>query len=262
LYRELTEGALEYVKARAYPLVLNFSSGPTNRIASLAAGWRQAFSIAHWVRDARLGVIERLGRAAGLGTDPFEKFAQLGDVESNGRRGCVSLRSDPRATAMAELIERVAWDGRIRQPRDADFFEWRFRGPMAINRFVYCYDGDTLRGYLVLQAKRHRPGSIVVVDFEADHDEVLGDLLDAAIAFTEGFRLEVWADGIRSRAENLLAASGFRASAPAGGVRSAGPAVLVRTLDMQGVAAIEDASGRRIRERGDWDLRPVYSDAH
>jgi hypothetical protein len=162
---------------------------------------------------------------------------------------------------MADLVERAPWDGRIRQRRDEDFFRWKFTSPLAINRFIYCMDDDSLRGYLVLQAKHHRPHTHTVVDFEAENDEVLAELLGTAIRWARRYRIEMWSDALRLRCSDQCDHLRLRAIGAARGVRGEGPAVLVRTLDAAGVAGIENSTGRSLRARDDWDLRPVYSDA-
>jgi GNAT superfamily N-acetyltransferase len=262
LYRQLTEAALERVDSATYALALTFSASPANRLASLASGWRQAFTIERCVRDASPGWRRRLAGVLGLGRDAVEHFERLGERRRDTRVGRVSMQHRPRAADMAQLVARVPWDGRIRQVRDEAFFAWRFDGPLAVNRFLYCDDGGLLRGYLVIQAKRQRPGLVVVIDFEADDAEVLTELVEAACVWASDARIELWTAGMRAAAGDVLDRSGFRAREAARGVGSGGPALLVRTLDGSAADSLQSRSGRRIAEHGDWDLRPVYSDAY
>ena len=262
LYRELNECALEHVANDGCAVVFNFSAGAANRIALLAGGWRQSFAIERSVHDPVPGIVDRLKQRFNPNRHLVAVFDDLVFVERNGVNGRLTTSDTARAADMAELVERAPWDGRIRQLRDEAFFEWKFASPFAINRFVYCEDQDALRGYLVLQAKRHRQMSLAIVDFEAENDEVLAELLTMAVRWAHRGRIELWRDAMYSRCGERCDQLELRSIGAARGVRGEGPAVLVRTLNSAGVADIENASGRSLHERDDWDLRPVYSDAY
>ena len=48
-----------------------------------------------------------------------------------------SVESEPRPGAMAELVERLASDGRICHLRDETYLAWRYRNPRSVYRFLY-----------------------------------------------------------------------------------------------------------------------------
>ena len=81
---------------------------------------------------------------------------------------------------MAELVERLGHDGRIRHVRDREYFAWRFLNPRASYRFLYAQSAR-LEGYLVLAAQPGRPDwGVRLVDWEAVDDRVRRALLVAA----------------------------------------------------------------------------------
>ena len=70
---------------------------------------------------------------------------------------------------MAELAERIGYDGRIRHVRDEQYFSWRFQNPLSEYRFLF-WDNGRLDGYLVLYRKVYPPGNdelAYIVDWDA-----------------------------------------------------------------------------------------------
>ena len=111
------------------------------------------------------------------------RFATL-DTGAARQECCTSDRAITvarvaRPAAMAELVERIGSDARLRHVRDSAYFAWRFGSALSIYRFLYWEDGR-LEGYLVLETPR---GDRVVriVDWEASAMEPREGLLRAAI---------------------------------------------------------------------------------
>ena len=95
----------------------------------------------------------------------------------------VTLSKTARPRAMAELAERIGYDGRIRHVRDEQYFSWRFQNPLSEYRFLF-WDNGRLDGYLVLYMKVYPPGDdewAYIVDWDAINGNVWHDLLQAAI---------------------------------------------------------------------------------
>ena len=76
--------------------------------------------------------------------------------------------------AMAELVERLGHDGRIRYRRDREYLDWRFRNPTSEYRFLY-WEESRLEGYLVLSRRVSDLGAwyrVYIADLEAtDHED-------------------------------------------------------------------------------------------
>jgi hypothetical protein len=262
LYRLLTEQALSESAKSGYPLAFNFSASSANRLASLAAGWRQAFAVPEHAHRPRQGITRWLGLVRGKDADAWHTFTTRAlAAPSDGRVGHIAMRETAGADELAALVARAKWDGGIRQRRDAAFFRWRFSGPKCCHRFVTCHGDGGLRGYVVLQARRHRPGHVMLVDHEADSAEVLDAVLNVAVRWAASMKVVAWNAAPCLRDGAVLETAGFEPMTRATGVRAEGPRVLWRALDRDALAAIERDTGRDFRRAADWDLRPAYSDA-
>jgi hypothetical protein len=164
---------------------------------------------------------------------------------------------------MAELVDRIGSDGRIRHVRDAEYFGWRFRNPLSRYRFLFWNDAGRLEGYLILQTSilpdRARTS---IVDWEASRESVRADLLRAVIVRSGFEDLRVWTASLPGDARALLRDAGFRRTEAKAGVAAAQRRILVRPVrdDMREEDWV--IAGRRLLEIGDWDLRMIDSDAY
>lgn len=243
-----------------FPYAVSLSAGTITFVASLAAGWRSPGSYQSVRRDRstlprwrRWISPERPSHPA---ADPFDA------VDRHTVVGAVSVARSARPADMADLIGRLAWDGRIRHVRDARYFAWRFRNPLHEYRFLYWDDG-ALQGYLVLQrylaegADRQR---INIVDWEAIDERVRARLLSVALSRGAFARVHTWTVGATAPVRRLLRRHGFvAADDPAGGIRTRSSGLLVRQL-VPGRDAGRWLFGERdMLDVGDWDLRPLYS---
>ena len=241
---------------------------------SLASGWK---SIGHMVpiqRDsgrsswsrravAFLGRQRLVWRAAAFAKSRMrtrrERFVRL---EANARRRSrridgIRLARRPETEAMAQLVARLGYDGRIRHVRDAQYFAWRFRNPLHEYRFLYAGE-RALDGYLVLQ--RYRAGSdaarVHISDWEAVDTRTRETLLEAAVTWGEFEQLRTWTASLAEGDRKILHRAGFverPGSSPAGWDR-----VLVRSL-----RAAEGAewalADRPLLDLPSWDLRMLYA---
>jgi hypothetical protein len=163
---------------------------------------------------------------------------------------------------MAGLVERIGHDGRIRQVRDERWFAWRCADPFACNRYAFVDAGGQLEGYLVVQARSHRPvDHTAIVDVEASHPAVLEDLLDTALGQLSIDRLVVWCATLGSDTRSALVRRGFEpVPAP---TSAADPRAALLARRLPAADALAAALGARSVERlADWDIRMAYSDAY
>ena len=112
---------------------------------------------------------------------------------------------------MAELVERIGSDGRIRHVRGAEYFRWRFANPTCRYRFLYWSDGGRLDGYLVLQTSiLSFKFGVNIVEWEATLPSVREALLRAAVERGHFHDLRVWSSCLSEDSRALLRKLGFR----------------------------------------------------
>ena len=137
------------------------------------------------------------------------------------------MARDARPDAMAELVEGLATDGRIRHVRDAEYFAWRFRNPL--HEYRSCTRGTRrLTGYLALRrarSERFDRVGVYLADWEAGDIRTKQALLDAAIRWGGFSHMVAWSATLPDDTRRLLHEAGFVvAGLPARGL----PCVLAR----------------------------------
>ncbi len=241
LFTKINTVAMNDLARINHGYAFNFSAAPITFHASLRTGWRT------------VGPFRTVGRQAGEPTTRHRERSREADRH-------VSAAQAPRPEAMAELVERIGTDERMRHVRDQQYFAWRFRNPLNVYRFLFWEDAR-LEGYMVLQKRRHtRGGEIRILDWEATHPQVHEDLLYAAIDRCRSTALVIWSATLHERATRLLQTAGFRRVNETQGVRHYRPGVLVRAVRDEMQEADWVVAGRRLLDMANWDLRMIYSD--
>jgi len=273
--RRLMEANFEEGAARGFPFCLSLSAGQVTYLSSLAAGWRTVGdfqpvgnfrALPLQVERARVFLDQHVSHRAALLLGRAVKrpaFARLDRVApaSPGPGSPIVLGHEARPEAMADLVARLPWDGRIRHVRDAAYFGWRFRNPLRQYRFLFWVEtGGGLRGYLVLH---HRLGEssglqrVNLVDWEGTDDQVRAGLLDAVLRWGRIPRLETWTAGVPESARAHLRDLGFERLSPQSQGRW-GHHLLVRRLG-HGPMTPWGFGNRDLLNMEDWDLRMLYS---
>jgi len=173
------------------------------------------------------------------------------------KAGAVIERA-PRIEEMTKLVARLTSDDRYRHCRDPEFYRWRFRNPSCRYRFLYICRPQ-LRGYLVVQEWDGGPQPKRMhnlVDWAAESDGVLVELLGTARRMISTRRFRVWHTGDDSRCAAALAANGFRLTTG----EPRGPAVLISYLHDSNPFRRCFIDGRDPRDIANWDLRQIDSD--
>jgi hypothetical protein len=273
----IMKAAFEDLAHRGYRYSINLSGGDVTILGSLTMGWKSAGAMApvawedrhaavlRYVREAvgRLRFFWRYAGARAL-LAPCERHPFV-HLDHSGGRGLgragrfVSLSRTPRCEAMAGLVERLPYDGRIRHARDTEFFAWRFRNPWDEYRFLYWED-RRLEGYLVLQryeAEAHRNRRVNILDWEATTEQVRSDLLTAAVESGRFAELAIWTITLQEDAKRLLETMGF-APVDSSRTKRGFPAVLVRPVRDEDLSNNWMLAGRRLLGADDWDLRMLY----
>jgi GNAT superfamily N-acetyltransferase len=279
LVAKIMETAVEELANNGYAYVFNFSAGLATQLGSLTTGWRSVGPL-DMVRFRGLqsrgqGYASSLRFARNILSSllvPFtarkQPFYFLDGNSAKRRRETgryVSVEHVPHPEAMAELVERIGSDGRLRHVRDQEYFVWRFQNPLSRYRFFFWRD-TALEGYLVLrtslQGKR-----VSIVDWEATNQKVRADLLQAVIQWGKFNKLVLWTATLPPEVKTLLHNTGFRTLGKtesigrAHSVKAPRPMVLLRAVQ-QDLLKEGDwvVAQRRLLDLDNWDLRMIYAD--
>ena len=280
LFPALSRASTEALLERGHAYSFGWSSGPRPLALASRLGWSEAGSLAEWscvpataMRRVSFSMsqLPLLGRFLG-GPPPYEfekptnerdpasRLATLSHPRLRTRDGVLTLGVQARPADMADLIERLPYDGRIRPVRDDCWFAWRFDDPFACNRFIYCDDGG-LQGYAVLQARRNRPRDhITVIDIEAASPQIWRRLIQFAIRCVSVDRLKIWTASFEDSERETLRKAGFNA-VPISQNPALPRAVLI-TRRFEAANLLEPKLDGRLPTRiSDWHVRGVNSDA-
>jgi GNAT superfamily N-acetyltransferase len=271
LFGRIMSAALSDLGARGHRVAFSLSAGPVTLAGSLAGGWSAVGSVQEmcWRSAPPSSLRRQAGRAvtwfaqrgwssyvARVWPPPFRRLDKVAPRAPAG--SAVWCAQTSRPEAMADLVARLPYDGRIRHVRDARYLAWRFANPFHEYRFLLA-GADRLDGYLVLQAHRLFPGrGVNIVDWEADDPDVRRALLRATLEWGGYRQVSTWSMSLSGETRGLLEAAGFVPAVRERLVRQ-GPVLLVRAL---GGAADRRAlmlGTRPARDPGSWDFRMLYS---
>jgi GNAT superfamily N-acetyltransferase len=277
LVTKIMECAFQDLAGKRYPFVLNLAGRPITVLGSLTMGWKSIGGVCPVGRcDSTVRTLERVRSFVGRQrfTWRFQRSPLLHSASERrpfrhlgraGARGSLSMDSriamsrEPRPQAMADLVERLPQDGRIRQLRDAGFFTWRLGNPLGEYRYLYWEDPE-LEGYLVLKrgtsdlANRTR---ITIVDLATANSEALGSLLAATVNKGRFVGLNTWTATLPQNVIGVLTSLGF-VPVGAGNAQRGLPCVLIRPLrgDVDSTSPWT-VGGLAALEMENWDLRPL-----
>jgi len=257
------------------------SIGGANRVnmfGLLSLGWRSAGHVqpvgritvraraGYWLSGAlsRQRVLWRFDWRRLLASadqrDPFRHLDASRTDRGPGNRLPIAVESRPRLDAMAELVERLGHDGRIRYRRDRDYLDWRLRNPVNHYRFLY-WDESRLEGYLVLSRRASDLGGwqrVYVADLEATDLRIRSALLSAALNRGRFPELVTWTASFSDAEVQMLEGLGFVPVDLVDTVRGC-PGILVRPVQ-KGLPSEEWELGtRHLLDIENWDIRVLYS---
>jgi len=259
LFRKILSAALDDLANGSYTYTFSLSASEVTFLGCLAMGWRSIGSLQTMQR-----------RSAHKPSDPSsaEQPHLFHCLDRNGAESWrdaspyVFVEPTPRPEAMAELIERIGGDGRMRHVRDQEYFAWRFQNPRAVYRFLFWEDAR-MEGYLVLRrwVYTDRVG-VNIVDWEATNAQVRADLLQAAIHWGNFPELTIWSATLPDEAKTLLNNTGFEQRGGEGNLARYLPTVLVRPIRDEMLKDDWVLADRRLLDVDNWDLRMIYSDGN
>jgi hypothetical protein len=182
-------------------------------------------------------------------------------LDRDCRDGDVLIERGPRPLEMADLIDRLGHDGRIRHARDPEYLAWRFQNPLHEYRFLFIDGPAGLEGYLVLQRRIEDIGRrprIQIVDWEAASPKAGEALIRAAAGLGRDHHLVTWTATLPDEAVETLARAGFVPVDTESTARGY-PSVLVRSLRDGYHETSWTIGSRQLTRLSDWDLRLIYS---
>jgi hypothetical protein len=259
LYRKLTMAALNDLTNSGNTYVFSLSANKITYLGCLAMGW------------CGIGTLQVMQRRSADGLSSLSSTEEPHPFYSLDRKGAgsggeasphVSVELTARPKAMAELIERIGGDGRMRHVRDQQYFAWRFQNPRAVYRFLFWRDAR-LEGYLVLRrwVYTERVG-VSIVDWEATNAQARADLLQAAIHWGNFGSLTIWSATLPDEAKTLLQIADFKELEGTGNTTRYVPTVLVRPIRDEMLKGDWVLADRRLLDLANWDLRMIYSDGN
>ncbi len=193
---------------------------------------------------------------------PFETLDMTQALIVEKSKGHIALEKAPRPEAMAELVERLGTDGRIRHTRDSGYFAWRFNNPRSMYRFLF-WENNQLEGYLVLQAWLGKyEGVYNIIDWEATSLQAKSDLLLSALENGQFPKLETWSASLPQDVKAMLQERGFHfydATTVASGDAWL-PPILIRAVQQDNLPPNWRLVDRDLLKLENWNLRAVYSD--
>lgn len=271
--------ATEDLARRGYPYVINTSGGRITIIASLAAGWRSATALEPVVRRSRNEGMRHVARTRLRGMrgawrfirsnsanvrsseDPFRRVDQMEAARGRLPGSMIVAGSTPRIEAMAELIARLPYDGRIRHVRGTRYLTWRYKNPIRTHRFFYHERDGQLDGYLVLarwQECQLPTLPFHIVDWEGTDDVVRADLLRCAVNTAQISELGMWTAGLSNESRAALDEAGFVKTDLDQRERGM-PCILVKQLGLETPTTTWMFGDGSILDSKRWDMRMIYT---
>jgi len=271
--------AVQDLARRGYEYLLNTSGGRITVMASLAQGWRSATALEPVVRRSRGEQVrhEMRRRLRGVrgswrflrsktanvksSEGPFRRIDGMGARPGSLPGSTIVAADTPRIEAMAELVARHPYDGRIRHIRDARYLTWRYRNPIRSHRFLHYECDGKLEGFLVLARWEECQLPTLpfhVVDWEGTSATVRADLLRCAVRVAEMRELGMWTAGLSEQTRAVLDELGFVKTELEQRERGL-PCILVKRLGHEMPATTWTIGDGSILDAKRWDMRMIYT---
>jgi GNAT superfamily N-acetyltransferase len=292
LLTRMSMAALEELKTSTYEYVITLSANRYSSAANIKMGWRNVgyFGSAQQYAGGSLAKGGTSARVRGKGSkipliptayrrmrkflkrkspQAREKLPPFHELDERYARREVhikrniSLDKHPRPKMMAEFINRIDTNGRIRHVRDEEFFKWRFQNPRSSFRFIF-WEESQLSGYLILHAQAYKPGVITIVDWEAENEKIRTEILKTAIEMGKFKILSLWSGSLSADTRKILSDFDFDFVEPSGDPDQDADLshILLKPTRQEKLHdgwAIGDSD---LLELANWDLRAIYSDSY
>jgi GNAT superfamily N-acetyltransferase len=278
LFGRIMQAAYDDLSAMGHDYVFNLSASPVNFVASIATGWRKTAPVQALIRPPSRRLLRRrlknrlqnlrflrrfsnspiwLSQAE---LQPFRSLDNHGLKASRRMDSRITIEKNPRSQDMADLVNRLNDDSRIKHIRDIEYFNWRFQNPLLEHRFLYWDDGG-LKGYLVLGHAISRVKDfdrIRLLDWEGIDENIRADLLKAAIDAGQYHEMITWSASFSSLSKDLLLKVGFMPLQKHGQMNHQLPCVLVRAVRNDLLKCEWVLKNKRLLDLDNWCLRLLY----
>lgn len=255
----------------------NARETPRERLKRFLERWPSIFSLAKSIKNQPLVRLAAhsiknqppMRRSAHFTTSsssamehPFSQLDENFHASKGPNSSGIFLQKSPRPEAMADLVQRLGNNGRIRHIRDRRYLAWRFQYPLSAYRFLY-WGESKLEGYLALEASvfppRSRHSEVIISDWEAADDRVFGALLKKAIRFGQFSEMVAWKKAVPGPARKVLDDFGFRPQEAPAMMLQHRPTVLVRATGDNTDSEDWRLAGERLIDASRWDVRRIYA---
>lgn len=245
---------------------LNFSASPLVQALSLRSGWQQLGDYQeamHVTASARVSkrllnrfpepLSKRLRQLAYSLPSPHRLAASIRRKDPQSIKN-ISVNETARIEEMAALADRLTIPNSIRHVKDEKYFRWRLNHPtVRPSHFLFWSEDKGINGYIILASRNSIVGYII--DWEAENESILTELLIAAI-LTGGFqKLSIWANSPNPILAPALQSAGFIETKLSGwGYKNRAPGPLIKDLTArEGGKDLIDSFSK-------WDLRMLFGD--
>lgn len=289
LFAKLNEAALMDLSGLGFDYVFNFSASEVNFLASLVTGWRSIGLIpAPRYRRSRHTIfyrglrkiasrvsvvtafqlrfrkrVETAEKKPTAEVNPFERLDRHYIENESAVTSPIWASRQVMPDRMADFIERLGFDGRIRHVKDREFFSWRYANPLCRYRFFYAGQ-DPLHGYLVLQSLKGNPGRVHIVDWQAHEPATQVMLLETAQQWGQFENLRIWTGSLSAKSKEILINFGFYVPKPRRFSDASLPTVLIKPTYSSGSGPPCDWSwrGKPLLDLTNWNLSMIDSDSY
>lgn len=233
------------LKRKGFPAAIGLSQNPATTALSSGRGWLPIGHATHarlgqprtadgtssgggrLQRLARRGIRAVRRRIASVAPSSFSLFDRRAPRDAPAGFPVEASR-DPRPAAMVRLAAACEDGRRLQRVRDEEYFQWRFRNPISNYRFLYKWDDDRLRGFLVMQEfVNQTDGRVAFVDITTESSQVAVDLLRSALALGGFGHVTMLAHSLADDVHEYLGRHGFRFEGPRRGV----PSLILKPLE-------------------------------
>ena len=268
LFTYLMSVAMDDLSQCGHKYVFNLSASPKTLISSLGIGWHSIGSLQtmYWLSESYNQwnyPSKRFFLSSDENDHPFHSLDRNNSKDLSEVSQNVSIDCSPKPEEMAELLDRINNNDRIKHVRDQQYFKWRFQNPLSQYRFLYWND-TRLEGYIVLQTSVYTDNIcwISIVDIEASSEIVLRDLLNSAINFGKFGFITIWTSTLKEDINSLLIKTGFKILKKKIGVADARPTVLVGSTNSEILNEDWVLFNLRLLDLKNWDIRMIFSDTY
>lgn len=268
IFTGLMTNALNDLSRLRNKYLFNLSASPITLIGSLAMGWRSVGSLQTmcWLSKSHSKWNYSRKRFFLSSDEKYHPFHFLDMYISKNLHEIspyLTIDKSPKPEEMAELVERINNNDRIRHVRDQQFFSWRFQNPISQYRFLY-WKNKKLEGYLVLQTSVYTDNvcRVSIVDFEATSERVYKHLLLATLQLGKFGFITIWTSTLKEEINSLLKSLGFKILKKKMGVADARPTVLVGATNSGMLNEEWVLFNLRLLDLKNWDIRMIFSDTY